>query len=247
MLTPEERRQRIRDTKRRWMERNPEKMQLCRSRWRERNLDRILIKRRERVERITGRKVIPRSSISSEEKLRKARIRSYRWYHAHKHEIKNKVLERSARWYRKNRHKIKLSPEQRRRRLEWQKEWRKKNPERRRAYELKQRQNIQRVIKQRLSTRVTAVLRRRNIRKSSKTIELIGCTWRFLKYHIENQFDLGMSWSNRHMWHIDHIRPCASFDLTDKQQQRECFHYSNLRPLWAYENMKKHAKWKEAA
>jgi HNH endonuclease. len=54
-----------------------------------------------------------------------------------------------------------------------------------------------------------------------------------------------MSWDNygRDGWHIDHIRPCASFDLTDPEQQRQCFHYTNLQPLWAADNIRKGAKW----
>ena len=40
-------------------------------------------------------------------------------------------------------------------------------------------------------------------------------------------------------WHIDHIRPCSSFDLTDLEQQKQCFHYTNLQPLWWFDNIKK--------
>jgi hypothetical protein len=58
-----------------------------------------------------------------------------------------------------------------------------------------------------------------------------------------------MTWENhgRYGWHIDHIRPCASFDLADPEQQRKCFHYTNLQPLWASENMRKGDKWEPVA
>jgi hypothetical protein len=79
------------------------------------------------------------------------------------------------------------------------------------------------------------------ISKSASTQELLGCSFDVFIQHLESQFKNGMSWGNRGRtgWHIDHIRPCASFDLSDPEQQRECFHYSNLQPLWAVDNIRK--------
>jgi len=51
-----------------------------------------------------------------------------------------------------------------------------------------------------------------------------------------------MNWSNYGKWHIDHIKSCASFDLSKKSEQKKCFHYTNLQPLWAEENIKKGGK-----
>lgn len=48
-----------------------------------------------------------------------------------------------------------------------------------------------------------------------------------------------MGWANYGEWHIDHIKPCCLFDLSVKEQQSECFHYTNLRPLWSKLNLKK--------
>jgi hypothetical protein len=80
--------------------------------------------------------------------------------------------------------------------------------------------------------------------KSKNTMELLGCTIEELKTHLEKQFTHGMNWDNygKKGWHIDHILPCASFDLTDPEQQRKCFHYENLQPLWATDNYKKKDK-----
>jgi hypothetical protein len=80
--------------------------------------------------------------------------------------------------------------------------------------------------------------------KSKNTMELLGCTIEELKSHLEKQFTHGMNWDNygKKGWHIDHILPCASFDLTDPEQQRKCFHYTNLQPLWATDNYKKKDK-----
>jgi hypothetical protein len=78
--------------------------------------------------------------------------------------------------------------------------------------------------------------------KSFKTMELINCSINFLKQYLESQFKSGMSWSNYGKWHVDHIRPCASFDLTKVSEQKKCFHYTNLQPLWAEENLSKKDK-----
>jgi hypothetical protein len=53
-----------------------------------------------------------------------------------------------------------------------------------------------------------------------------------------------MSWDNYGFrgWHIDHKKPCALFDLSLPEQQRECFHFSNLQPLWAADNLAKGVK-----
>jgi hypothetical protein len=81
----------------------------------------------------------------------------------------------------------------------------------------------------------------KRLSKKSSTFELLGCTIKYLRTWLENNFKEGMNWSNwgRKGWHIDHIKPCASFDLRKKSEQRKCFHYSNLQPLWWYENLAK--------
>lgn len=75
--------------------------------------------------------------------------------------------------------------------------------------------------------------------------DIVGCTLEHLKAHLESLWTEGMTWSNHGKtgWHIDHIRPCASFDLTDPEQQKACFHWSNLQPLWAVDNFRKSARW----
>jgi len=75
--------------------------------------------------------------------------------------------------------------------------------------------------------------------KSASTIQLIGCNIDEFKGFIELKFKEGMSWDNHGKWHIDHIKPCASFDLSKKEEQRKCFNYKNLQPLWAKENLSK--------
>ena len=84
-------------------------------------------------------------------------------------------------------------------------------------------------------------IKRQSARKQSKFKKLLGIEIdQFIK-HIESQFTIEMSWDNRgyETWHIDHIRPCESFDLSDKEQQLVCFNYRNQQPLSAKENLKK--------
>ena len=74
--------------------------------------------------------------------------------------------------------------------------------------------------------------------KSMKTQELIGCSWKELAEYLENTKVIGKDYTDKH---IDHIIPCASFDLTEPDQLKRCFHYTNLQYLPAIENLKKSA------
>ena len=74
-------------------------------------------------------------------------------------------------------------------------------------------------------------------------MDLVGCTVQELRDHLESKFTDGMSWENHGEWHVDHIKPCASYALADEAQQKECFHYTNLQPLWANDNMSKGSLW----
>ena len=92
-------------------------------------------------------------------------------------------------------------------------------------------------IKRNLRRRVHHALMGNN--KSDNTIALLGCSVEFFKSYIEGQWVEGMDWTNYSPsgWHIDHIKECHTFDLSDPEQQKECFHYSNQRPLWAKDNL----------
>jgi hypothetical protein len=83
--------------------------------------------------------------------------------------------------------------------------------------------------------------------KSAKTLDLLGCEVAFLRVHLESRFRDGMTWDNYGPhWHVDHIKPCAKFDLTDPEQQRQCFHFTNLQPLLGPENIAKSDRYEEA-
>ena len=104
-------------------------------------------------------------------------------------------------------------------------------------------------LRQLLSTRILQALK--NNSKTNKTIVLLGCSIEEFRRYIESLWQVGMNWKNHgiyrsggeNKWHIDHIRPCASFDLTDPEQQKICFHWSNCQPLWAMDNIRKGSIW----
>jgi len=75
--------------------------------------------------------------------------------------------------------------------------------------------------------------------KSAKTIELLGCSLDLLRLHLQSKFQPGMSFSNYGKWHIDHIIPCARFNLRKSSEQIKCFNWQNLQPLWAKDNISK--------
>ena len=94
-------------------------------------------------------------------------------------------------------------------------------------------------IRHALRARLRLAFKHRRIREPRSTLELVGCTPAELRLHLERQFLPGMNWANHGEWHIDHIIPCAQFDLTDPEARKRCFHFSNLQPLWAAENIRK--------
>jgi len=121
--------------------------------------------------------------------------------------------------------------------------WRIKNKEHSKQYkEWKRQTSIQFRLIENLRARMGRAIKYNNAIKSDKTIKLIGCNLDTLQKHLEKQFKDNMNWNNYGQWHIDHILPCASFDLTKEEEQKKCFHYSNLQPLWAKENYKKSNK-----
>ena len=80
------------------------------------------------------------------------------------------------------------------------------------------------------------------IGKSITTIQFIGCSLEELWLHLARKFQLGMTRYNYGtVWQLDHIKPCSKFDLTKFEQQQQCFHYSNLQPLFEKQNLLKGA------
>jgi len=120
---------------------------------------------------------------------------------------------------------------------------RKKNRAQIRAYEANlYKTNPNYKLAKNLRSRLTTALKHGRGAKSASTLQLLGCTVDELKVKLESRFHPGMTWDNYGEWHVDHIKPCASFDLSDPAQQQLCFHWTNLQPLWALENLQKSDK-----
>lgn len=76
--------------------------------------------------------------------------------------------------------------------------------------------------------------------KTCSALRLLGCSIDQFRVHLQSKFRDGMAWNNHGtIWHIDHIKPCASFNLTNHNEQANCFHYSNMQPLLVLENLRK--------
>lgn len=98
-------------------------------------------------------------------------------------------------------------------------------------------------IKKNLGRRINHVIKGKI--KGGKTIELLGCTPEQFIEHLKSLFKPGMTvekLSTKEI-HLDHIIPICMFDLTDIEQQKICFHYTNYQPLWATENMSKNGRY----
>ena len=191
-----------------------------------------------------------------------AKARQKRYYEANK----EKILEHNKKYYTKNKKKIlawnKTYVLKNKERIKMmQKKWMEKNKEKVAAY-----MKIINATPERIQKRVEYTRQQRKInpsfkirdciarrvllalkgeQKSKPTLILLGCTIEELWTHLENKFTEGMTRENHGKWHIDHIMPCASFDLTKPEQQAKCFHYTNLQPLWALDNTRKGAAYSD--
>ena len=92
-------------------------------------------------------------------------------------------------------------------------------------------------LKKRLRRRMKLALKRGW--KTGSAVRDLGCTIDFFREYLEGLWAEGMSWDNLGEWHLDHIKPLESYDLTDEDQYREACHYTNIQPLWAIDNIRK--------
>ena len=94
-------------------------------------------------------------------------------------------------------------------------------------------------IKSNLSSRLSDLIKVRN--GGQLTQELLGCSRDKFLQHLESQFTKGMNWENYGLkgWHVDHIIPLSSYDLTNEGEVKKACHFTNLQPLWWFDNLEK--------
>jgi len=149
---------------------------------------------------------------------------------------KDDIAAKYKEWYKINKESV----------LAYKKEWGKRNKEHCREH---QKQYMKNRCKTDVNFRILCNYRGRIYKaikenaKSECTTKIIGCTIEELKQHLENQFSEGMTFENYGKWHIDHVKPCSLFNLENEADQRECFNYKNLQPLWAIDNIIKSNKY----
>ena len=165
---------------------------------------------------------------------------------------KEKIAAKKREYYQQNKEKVAAN----------QREYRQENKEKKDAYNRKYRQQnkekIAAYIRQRrrldpefnllcrLRSRMGKAVKAAGLdKKCASSIELLGISPQGLKEWIEAQFTEGMTWENHSDWEVDHIIPCYAFDLTVEQNQRICFWYKNLQPLWWQDNLQKSNKYTE--
>jgi hypothetical protein len=139
---------------------------------------------------------------------------------------KEKRIKYAKEYYEENKDKINI------RNREYSKKHYNKNADKYKQYNLeKYNSNIQTKLSLSLRCRLNNSLK--HGLKIESALILLGCSIDNLKKHIEQQFKSEMTWENHgEIWEIDHIMPCALFDLTNIEQQKQCFHYTNLQPLF---------------
>lgn len=97
-------------------------------------------------------------------------------------------------------------------------------------------------IKRALGSRISSLVKGRQ-QTSKMLAQYLGCTFLEFKDWIEFQFEEGMGFDNYGcQWHIDHVKPCAAFNLLLSDDIEKCMHWTNLRPCWKTENLQKSSK-----
>lgn len=206
-----------------WRALNPGKAAAASKVRRERNSDAINARRREKYAE-NPEAVLSRNAEWAARNVEKVRVvrRRYR-ERVGRNENRENATARHREWVSRNRDKVR---------------------EYTRAYESDRlKRDIEFKLRKSVRGRILGAVKRGA--KSARTYILVGCSIAELKRHLEALFLEGMSWANwgRGGWHIDHVKPLASFDLAIESQMLQACHFTNLQPLWQAENLSKGAKY----
>lgn len=166
-------------------------------------------------------KICVKAGKQTEDEKIKTAARNKKYYQEHSEQLKQK----SSEWYQNNKEK---------------------SLERSYAYNKKRRLiDPSFRVSRNLRCRLHNALRSQRALKSGLSFDLIGCSLSFFMKYLEEKFDSEMTWGNygQDGWHIDHIKPCSKFNLLDEEEQKLCFHYLNLQPLWGDDNIIKSDNW----
>ena len=157
------------------------------------------------------------------------------WRKEYKHINKKEIAEKDKRYRELHSSQIKSRHKQ------WYEENKRRIILRRK---MRRNTNLQTKLSCKLRSRFAGILNLKQVSKLHHTFDLVGCTPAFLASYIRGKLNGGMTEQDllNGKVHIDHIKPCAAFDLTKEEEQRKCFHYTNLQPLWAVDNLRKNAK-----
>ena len=143
------------------------------------------------------------------------------------------VLKRSRAWREKNKDHV----------TQWSKQYREGNKGKRRD---RYQNDVNHRTASLIRSRLLGAIRAQKCRKTNKTLDLLGCEIGDFKNYLQSLFTKGMTWANQgSFWHIDHIIPLSSFDLSSESQLRQACHWSNMRPLKAKDNLEKSDKMTE--
>jgi hypothetical protein len=120
--------------------------------------------------------------------------------------------------------------------VEYAKKWNKKNRKRISTRENERRRTEpQFKLKKILRDNIYKAVKREW--KSGRTLDILGCSIKMFKFWLEHQWSPEMTWENHGShWEIDHIKPIASYDLTNVEEMKKCFHWTNMQPLTKEEN-----------
>jgi hypothetical protein len=186
------------------------------------------LKNPDKVKALIDRAAAKDKARRKEEREEKAKIPKMTW----KERNPDKVKAQRDRYYSKNKDKAKAASSK------WQSQNKKRFANSKNEY--KKRKKIEDPIyamAERIRSRTALAFKNNGFKKQSRTEKMLGCTFKQFSKHIEKQFTDGMSWDNRGDWHLDHIIPL--FCATTIEGLEKLSHYTNIRPLWAADNLLK--------